>query len=180
MAFRIRQNERSLCCFFSIPCKFSLTKLFLGAFLEKCAQDMSKSLPPFFLFCFICLLYVEFRSARQLFYLCTWIQLNLFFLKKKKRTKQFGVFTWVYWSAASSWCQNGWIHMSHYPCSQTTLQHCFLAFSFMHLQESQLSSLHLMQIKFLLSSALCMRHKWCSTKLSKYILHYLHLLVFLH
>lgn len=84
MAFRIRQNERSLCCFFSIPCKFSLTKLFLGAFLEKCAQDMSKSLPPFFLFCFICLLYVEFRSARQLFYLCTWIQLNYFFLKKKK------------------------------------------------------------------------------------------------
>lgn len=165
--------------FFLSLVTFSLTRLFLGAFLEKCAQDTCKSLPPFLL---LLLLYVEFRSAWQLFYLYTWIQLKIFQKKKKKKKQTVWsvhlslLISCIFWA----WCQNGWIRISHYACSQTTLQLCFLAFSFMHLQGSQLSSLHLMQIKILLSSALCTRHKWCSTKLSNYILHYLHILVFLH
>lgn len=152
-------------------------------FWELSWKSVQKICPNLYLLFFCFVLFVCYMWSLDLHgscFICVPESNWIIFLKKKKRTKQFGVFTWVYWSAASSWCQNGWIHMSHYPCSQTTLQHCFLAFSFMHLQESQLSSLHLMQIKFLLSSALCMRHKWCSTKLSKYILHYLHLLVFLH
>lgn len=161
--------------FFLSLVTFCMIRLLLGAYLENCMQDMCKRLTPLF-FSYVWSWYLHGS------YLFVHLNEVVNLKKKKKWSKQFGVFAWVYWSAASSELDarmTGRISPC-YPCSQTTLQHCSLVFLIMNLQGSQLSSLHLMQIKFLLSSALRMRHKWCTTELSRDILHYLCVLVFLH